>query len=174
MASNVYGVVRTDNMYGTDVRAALVSVKYMGSDGATPTEIENGSVVKITSLLEDNEGVIREREIYAGADVATDDDIANIVLIASPEVCYDERERNLEDFINPAGKACRGYHLHSGDCFSVTAEALTGTPAKNAVVELAAGTKLNAAESESGATVVGKIIDVEKAGRHTFYVIKVK
>ena len=45
-----YGVVRTDRMYGTDVGAGLVSVKYMGSDGSTATEIQNGSVVKLGDL----------------------------------------------------------------------------------------------------------------------------
>lgn len=42
-----YGIVRTDNMYGTDVRAALVSIKYMGDNGTTPTAIENGNVLKV-------------------------------------------------------------------------------------------------------------------------------
>lgn len=38
-----YGVVRTDNMTGTDVRSELVSVKYMGANKKTATEIENGA-----------------------------------------------------------------------------------------------------------------------------------
>ena len=42
-----YGIVRTDNMYGTDVRAALVSIRYLGADGNTPTAIENGNVLKV-------------------------------------------------------------------------------------------------------------------------------
>ena len=46
-----YGVVRTDNMFGTDVRAGLVSVRYMGADGSTAAEIENGSVVKLGELV---------------------------------------------------------------------------------------------------------------------------
>ncbi len=39
-----YAVVRTDNMYATDVRAGLVSIQYMGADGSTPTAIENGNL----------------------------------------------------------------------------------------------------------------------------------
>lgn len=163
-----YGVVRTDNMFGTDVRAGLVSVRYMNAENEA-AEIENGSVVKIEALAEG------EREIYVAKDVATDDKIKDVVLIAAPEVMYDERLRNLDEFINEAGKAVRGYHLHTGDIFSVTKEALVGAeaPAVGNIVELAKGTKLSVAEAATGATVVGKIIEVEIAGRYTYYVIKV-
>lgn len=165
-----YAVVRTDAMAGTDVRGQLVSVKYMGADGATPTAIENGNVLKIGALM------TGEREIYIGGAVAANDKIDDIVLIASPEVVYDERKRNLDDFVNEAGKACRGYHIHSGDTFSVTAGALsgTGTPAVGNIVELAAGTKLAfAASATTGSTKVGRIIAVDVVGRYTYYAIKV-
>ena len=165
-----YAVVRTDAMAGTDVRGQLVSVKYMGADGATPTAIENGNVLKIGALM------TGEREIYIGGAVAANDKIDDIVLIASPEGVYDERKRNLDDFVNEAGKACRGYHIHSGDTFSVTAEALsgTGTPAVGNIVELAAGTKLAfAASATTGSTKVGRIIAVDVVGRYTYYAIKV-
>lgn len=165
-----YGIVRTDNMYGTDVRAALVSIKYMGTDGSTPTAIENGNVLKVGALISG------EREVYVGGKVAADDKATDIVLIASPEVMYDERKKNLDEFINEAGKACRGYRLHSGDIFSVTKDALAGkaTPAVGDVVELAAGTKLNvAATATSGSTAIGSVIDVNVVGRYTYYAIKV-
>lgn len=165
-----YAVVRTDAMAGTDVRGQLVSVKYMGADGATPTAIENGNVLKIGALM------TGEREIYIGGAVAANDKIDDVVLIASPEVVYDERKRNLDDFVNEAGKACRGYHIHSGDTFSVTAEALsgTGTPAVGNIVELAAGTKLAfVASATTGSTKVGRIIAVDVVGRYTYYAIKV-
>ena len=165
-----YGIVRTDNMYGTDVRAGLVSVQYMGDNGSTPTKIENGSVLKIDAL------VSGEREVYVGGKVAADTAIGDVVLVASPEVMYDERKRNLDEFINEAGKDCRGYRLHSGDMFSVTKEALIGesAPAVGNIVELAAGTKLNvAASATGGSTVVGKIIAIDATSRYTYYVIKV-
>ena len=163
-----YGIVRTDNMYGTDVRAALVSIKYMGEDGATPTAIENGSVLKVGALIEG------EREIYVGGAVAANDKVEDVVLVASPEVMYDERKKNLDEYINVAGKACRGYHIHSGDIFSVTKEALTGeaAPAVGNVVELAEGTKLSVAKEATGATVVGTIIAIDVVGRYTYYAIK--
>ena len=163
-----YGIVRTDNMYGTDVRAALVSIKYMGEDGATPTAIENGSVLKVGALIEG------EREIYVGGAVAANDKVEDVVLVASPEVMYDERKKNLDEYINVAGKACRGYHIHSGDIFSVTKEVLAGevAPAVGDVVELAEGTKLSVAKDATGATVVGTIIAVDVVGRYTYYAIK--
>ena len=143
-----YGIVRTDNMYGTDVRAALVSIKYMGEDGATPTAIENGSVLKVGALIEG------EREIYVGGAVAANDKVEDVVLVASPEVMYDERKKNLDE--------------------SVTKEALTGeaAPAVGNVVELAEGTKLSVAKDATGATVVGTIIAVDVVGRYTYYAIK--
>lgn len=164
-----YGIVRTDNMYGTDVRAALVSIKYMGTDGDTPTAIENGNVLKVGKLIDG------EREIYAGSKVAKADKVTDIVLIASPEVMYDERKKNLEEFINEAGKACRGYRIHSGDTFSVTKDALAGkaSPAVGDIVELADGTKLSvAASATSGSTTVGTIIATDVVGRYTYYAIK--
>lgn len=166
-----FGIVRTDLMYGTDVRTGLASVKYLGSDGATPTAIENGNVLKLGNLI------TGEREVYVGGDVAANDNVKDVVLVASPEVNYDERIRNLDQYINEAGKIVRGYRFHKGDVFSVTKDALDGnaTPAINDVVEFKAGTKLNVASSAtSGSTVLGKIIAIETAGRYTYYVIRVE
>lgn len=170
-----YGVVRTDNMYGTDVRAALVSIKYIVTTGSgndtvkTETAIENGNVLKAGGLMDG------EREILEGSAVAANTPLSEVVLIASPELIYDERKKNLDDFINEAGKACRGYRLHSGDIFGLTKECFTGsTPAVGNVVELAAGTKLKAvASATSNTTTVGKVIAKEVVGRYTYYVVRV-
>lgn len=158
-------VVRTDKMFATDNRAGLVSVRYQPGD--TMTAIDNGNVVKIGALEEGS------REVYKGVTPAAEDAIKDIVLIASPEVMYDERKRNLDEFQNAEGAIARGYHLHTNDIFSVTKEALTGDePAVGKVVELAAGTKLNVAASATG-TLVGTIIDINVVGRYTYYVIQV-
>lgn len=159
-----YAVVRTDNMAGTDVRSMLVSVKYMGADGTTPTAIENGNVLKIGALA------TGEREIYVGGATAEDTKVSDVVLVASPEVMYDERKKNLDEFINEAGKIVRGYRLHSGDVFSVTKEAISGTAAVGDAVALGAGTKLVA---KGTGTAVGKVIALETAGRYNYIVIKV-
>lgn len=158
-------VVRTDKMFATDNRAGLVSVRYQPGD--VNTAIDNGNVVKITTLEDGS------REVYKGVTPAADDAIKDIVLIASPEVMYDEHNRNLDKFQNAAGDIARGYHLHTNDIFSVTKEALTGAdPVVGNVVELTAGTKLNVTASATG-TVVGTIIDVNVVGRYTYYVIQV-
>lgn len=163
-----YGVVRTDNMTGTDVRAELVSVRYQPS--GTKTAIENGNVVKIGDLETGS------REVYKGSTPAANDNIKDIVLVASPEVMYDERKRDLDEFINEAGTIARGYHLHTNDIFSVTIDALDGNskPAVGDVVELKAGTKLNVVDSlTGGSTKVGDIIDINIVGKYTYYAIKV-
>jgi hypothetical protein len=166
-----YAVVRTDKMIGTDVRSELVSVRYQPSN--VKTAIENGNVVKLGALETGS------REIYKGATPAANDDITAIVLIATPEVMYDERKRNLDEFINEAGTIARGYRLHKHDIFSVTKDALDGaeTPAVGDVVELKAGTKLNvkaaATGATSGSTVVGTIIDKNVVGRYTYFAIEV-
>lgn len=163
----IHAIVRTDLMHGTDNRADLVSIKYMGADGDTPTAIDNGNVLKAGALMKG------EREVLVGAAVATGTALNEIVLVASPEVMYDERKRNLEDYENEAGKVCRGYRLRSGDIFSVTKEAFSAEPsAASKVVELAAGTKLKPAASSASA--IGDIIAVDTVGRYTFYVIRIR
>lgn len=170
-----HGVVRTDLLDGTDVRAALVSIEYLGANGQTETDIDNGNVLKVGALKGDASNGY-EREIYVGSQPAANDNLNDIVLIATPEVMYDERLRNLDDFYNVAGTPCRGYRLRHGNVFSVTKEALDGkaSPAIGDIVELKAGTKLNvAASATNGSTVVGKIIAIDVVGRHTYYAIRV-
>lgn len=165
-----YGVVRTDNMQGTDVREGLVSIEYLGADGKTPTAIENGNVLKVGALK------AGEREIRVGAAVAANTPIEEVVLIASPEVMYDPLKKDLDQFINEAGFPARGYRLHHGDIFSVTKDALAGaaTPAVGNVVELAAGTKLSvAASATGGSTVIGTILAIDVVGKYTYYAIQV-
>lgn len=165
-----YAVVRTDNLDGTDVRAELASAVYMGSDGATPTEIENGNVILLGALMEG------EREKHIATDVAADSNIKEVFLVATPEDMYDDTKHGLDKFINEANMPIRCYGLPPRGVFSVTKEALTGAeaPAKGNIVELAAGTKLNVAEAAtSGSTQVGIIEDVEIVGRLTFYVIRI-
>lgn len=162
-------VVRTDKMFGTDNRAGLVSVRYQVRDNVYG-EIQNGNVLLLNGLEAGS------REVYKGTAPAANSALADVVLVASPEVMYDERKRNLDEFINAEGSICRGYHLHTGDIFSVTKEALAGAeaPAVGNIVELKADTKLNVATSLTpGSTKVGKIIDINVVGRYTYYVIEV-
>lgn len=172
MANVIHAVVRTDKLMGTDVRSMLESVKYMGS-GSTETEIENGNVLKVDGLL--TVDGVAEREVKKGVTPAANSKLDEIVLVAAPEVMYDERLRSLSDYVSEAGKIVRGYHLHSGDIFSVTAEALkNASPAVGQVIELAASTKWNnVANATSGSTKIGKIIAKDIVGQFTYYVIQV-
>lgn len=163
---NKHAVIRTDLMSGTNDGSLLRSFKYFDAEG-NPAEIDNGHVVKLEALMDG------EREIWKAVDPAEDTPLADICLVAGVEVMYDERKRNLDEYVNEAGKAVRGYMSHTNQFHGVTIEALDceGEPAVGNFVVLQAGTKLKVVASESG-TVYGKIVAIEPAGRYTYYVIK--
>lgn len=164
-----YGVVRTDRLLGITNHAGIVSAKYYVD--TTATAIENGNVVKLAGLIDG------EREIYKAVAPAANTALEEIVLVATPELMYDERKRALDEFINEAGRPVRGYRLHSGDIFSVTAAALSTSLTKiekGNVVELQAGTKLKVTASlTANSTKVGKIADINVVGPYTYYAIEV-
>ena len=165
-----HGVVRTDDMFNTDVRVGPVSLKYFTGDPAVATEIDNGNVVLLGDLIEG------EYYMYSATTPAANSPKNDIVLVASVEIMYDERKRALSEFYNAAGRVCRAYHLHTWDIFSVTKDALDGKeePAVGDLVELKAGTKLNVvASATNGSTQIGKIIDINVVSGMTFYAIQV-
>ena len=167
--ANLYSVVRTDNMLGTASGTHLDSVRFFDSNDK-PAAIENGHVVKVGALLDN------ERELHKATAPAANTPIKEIGLVATPEVFYDERLHNLSDFINEAGTNARVYYLHTGDEFSVTEEgvAAAATVAVGNIAELQAGTKIKiVASATSGSTVIGKVIAVEKTSRYTYIVIRV-
>lgn len=117
-------------------------------------DLQNGSVVVVGGLVDG------EREAYSTSKPALDTAVSAIAILTSPEVCADERKKNLSDFTNPKEKLATADLLCSRDIFSLTAEGFDGTPAKDAIVELQASYKLKAVSTAtSGATAVGKIID---------------
>lgn len=89
-------------------------------------------------------------------------------VIASVEVMYDERKKNLDEFVNEAGAICRGYIPRSMNMFSVTAEAFADkeVPAVGDAIGIANG-KLEAGSEKP----LGSCVAIEKAGRYTYYVI---
>lgn len=163
-----HGVIRTDLMSGTKQPADLVSFRYMGA-GSTATEIDNGNVVKLDGYMEG------ERELFKAVTPAADTPIDELAIVASVEIMYDERKKDLCEYVNAAGANVRGYIPRKRNIFSVTKEAIDGTPEKGNLVELQAGsTKMKAvASATGGTTTIGKVIDIEKHGRTTFYVIQV-
>lgn len=166
-----HGIFRSDLMSGTDVAADLVSVKYVDSD-SKGVEIDNGCVVKLDGLM------TGEREVQKGVTPDANTPLGDIAIIASPEVFYDERMKNLDEYTNEAGKICRGYIPRSRNIFAVTEDALnvgTGvTPAVGYAVELMKDVTLNVvATPTSGSTQVGEIYAIELVGKYTYYVIKI-
>lgn len=171
--ANKYGVVRTDNMTGTVNGVYLDSVRYFTTTTTandTPTAIENGNVVKVGALLDG------ERELHLATTPAANTALKEIGLVATPEVFYDERIHNLDQFINEAGSNVRVYYLHQNDEFGITAECFEAAAAVAVgdIVELQAKTKLKIVKSATASTTtVGHIIAIEAAGRYTYYVVRV-
>lgn len=158
-----YTVFRSDLMHGTDSGVDLVSVRvYDASD--EPIAVENGAIVE---LKEYEDG---EREVWKGVLATASSKLSDCVVIGSEEVFYDERKKNLDEFINDAGSICRGYILRSRNMFSVTKEGFVGgtAPAKGDAVGIGADGKINASGSGLGTTQA-----VEAAGRYTYYVIRI-
>ena len=161
-----YAVVRLDNLSGQDVHADMRSLRMYDGTGssANQIEVENGVIAELVALE------TGEREMWKAVKATSESDITDCVLIATPEVLYDERKRNLDDFINEAGKAARGYILRRGNIFSVTEEGFVSDtpPAVGGAVGIGTGGKLDA----SG-TGFGVCIDINVVGRYTYYAIMI-
>jgi len=158
-----YCVIRTDLLSGTHQAADLVSLRFYDAEGK-PAEVENGTIVKLRGY-EDG-----EREVMKAVAATASDDLNDCAIVAGVELMYDERKKNLDEYINEAGKAVRGYIPRSRNLFSVTKEGFVGgkVPTKGAKVGVGAGGKIDAA-----GTGLGECADIEVAGRYTYYTIKV-
>ena len=162
-----HSVVRLDNMSATTDGTLLRSLKFYGADD-NYADIDNGMVVKLEAL-EDG-----EREMWKAVAPAANTPLDEVVLVATPEVMYDERLYNLNDFYNEAGTASRGYKFHTGNIFSITTDAIDGTATKGHLVELQAGIKMKDVQTATtGSTVIGKIIALDTVGTLKFAVIEV-
>lgn len=157
-----YTVFRSDLMTGTDVAADLVSLRVYNNDDKIA--VENGTIVKLAGYEQG------QREIRKAALASASDDIKDCAIVASVELFYDERKKNLDEFINEAGAACRGYILHPQDMFSVTADGFVGgtAPAVGDAVGIGANGKIDAS-----ADGLGECMAIETVGRYTYYVIRV-
>lgn len=97
-----YTVIRTDLMSGTKQPADLVSLRFYDASGEV-AEVENGVIVKLEGYEDGEREVMKAVAATAGAD------LNECAIVAGVEVMYDERKKNLDEFINEAGKATRGY-----------------------------------------------------------------
>ena len=156
-----YCVIRTDLMAGTKNPDQLVSVRYYADEAVA--EVENGVIVELKGY-EDG-----QREVMKAVAATAESNLADCAVIAAPEVMYDERKKNLDEFINEAGKAVRGYRLPDRNMFALTAEGFAGAaPALNGKVGIGDNGKLDAAK-----TGFGECVHIETAGRYTYYTIKI-
>lgn len=158
-----YTVIRTDLMSGTKQPADLVSLRFYDAEGKQ-AEVENGVIVELKGYE------TGEREVMKAVAATSASDLNDCAIVAGVEVMYDERKKNLDEYINEAGKAVRGYIPRSRNLFSITKEGFVGgtVPTKDAEVGIGTGGKIDA----SG-TGLGKCVDIETAGRYTYYTIKV-
>lgn len=158
-----YAIIRTDLMSGTKQPADLVSLRFYDADGNV-AEVENGVIVQLQGL-EDG-----QREVHKAVAATAGADLNECAIIAAPEVMYDERLKNLEDFINEKGKAIRGYIPRSRNIFSLTPEGFVdqAVPTVGAEVGIGANGKVDAA-----GTGLGKCIHIEQVGRYTYYAIEI-
>ena len=163
MADQKYCVIRTDLMSGTKQPADLVSLRFYNEDGEV-AEVENGVIVELQGYEEG------EREVMKAVAATASSSLNDCAIVAGIEIMYDERKHNLDEFINEAGKAARGYILRSRNLFSVTKEGFVdgSVPAKEAEVGIGEGGKIDAA-----GTGLGKCVHIEIAGRYTYYTIEV-
>ena len=158
-----YTVIRTDLLSGTDVAADLVSLRvYDTADN--PIEVENGTIVELKGY-EDG-----QREVMKAVLATSASNVEDCAIVATEEVLYDERKKNLDEFINEAGSICRGYIPRSRNMYSITKDGFVGgtVPATGDAVGIGADGKVDAA-----GTGYGTIMAVEVAGRYTYYVIKI-
>lgn len=163
MADQKYCVIRTDLMSGTKQPADLVSLRFYNADGEV-AEVENGVIVELQGYEEG------QREVMKAVAATSSSDLNDCAVVAGIEIMYDERKHNLDEFINEAGKAVRGYIPRSRNLFSVTKEGFVGgtVPAVEAEVGIGEGGKIDAA-----GTGLGKCVHIEIAGRYTYYTIEV-
>lgn len=158
-----YCVIRTDLASGTKQPADLVSLRFYNAEGEK-AEVENGVIVHLQGYEEG------EREVRKAVAATAGADLNECAIIAAPEVMYDERLKNLEDFINEKGKAIRGYIPRSRNTFSFTKEGFVNgvVPAVDAEVGIGANGKIDAA-----GTGLGKCVHIEQVGRYTYYAIEI-
>lgn len=160
-----YTVFRSDLLSGTDVAADLVSIRVYDTDGTTPIEVENGTLVELLGY-ENGKREVMKAKLATSSTAAT-----ALAIVAAPEVMYDERKKNLDQFINEAGAIVRGYIPRSRNMYSVTKEGFVSATPQTTIggaVGVGTGGKLNA--SGSG---FGTLMAIEIVGRYTYYVIKI-
>lgn len=145
------------------VRLDKMQSSYTGNlEHVTHTaDMTNGLFVNLGGLVT-GERELRQVSVPATATLTSEE----VLLVAAPEVMYDERLDQLADFVIKANTAARAYHVHVGDIFTVTTDLLTGTPAIGKFVIPANGSLKGAIATDlsGGTRFAAKIIDKDTLG----------
>lgn len=136
------GVINLDRISG----AQLFSLKHSAA-------LENGNVCNLGAI------VAGEREVYDVATPATATlASAQVILVASPEVMYDETKL-ITDFTIPAGTISRGVALVPGNIVQISDSIIDGTTVVGQFV-IAANTSLKlAASATASGKFTGRVIE---------------
>ncbi len=146
-------IVRLDKMQGS-YNGNLEHVVHTSN-------MTNGLFINLGALVT-GERELRQVATPATATLASEE----VLLVAHPEVMYDERLDQLADFFIKSNTAARAYHLHLGDIFTLTTDLLTGTPAVNKFVIPANGSLKGAIANDlsGGTRFAAKIIEKDALG----------
>jgi len=168
--ATIHAVLRLDEMTGTNLSAALKSVRFYASD--KPAAIDNAQVVVL--------GDKYDREVYKATAPTADSTVADLYLSAGVELFYDQTETHyLTEWENDTKRPFRVYKISQleGQTFSATAEAFEGTPAVDSYVGFAADSTKLLIQSAKDDKTFGKIVYKESTGygdgAYTYYMIDV-
>lgn len=161
---NIHGVVNTARHEGTINGTAhtQVMVYDSGANAGNKVDCDNGTIVTLGNYMALDTTIEPNYEVYkANIETSkTGEDIKNIVIVASPEMIYDETYHyGLENFYNEADKPVRAYFLKNNSMISLSKEAFSN-PTDVSVgqdVYLAGEKKLTVGSSISDAYKVGHI-----------------
>lgn len=154
-----YCVMRTDKMHGTTDASSLVNVKISA-------DLENGTIVKYSGLA------TGEREAFVATPATGSESLNELAILCGPEVMYDERKKNLNEYINEVvnnGGIYRAYKFFNGDMFSLTAPGFVTEPTPADIGKNVAVGADGKVEVAGSGTKFGKLIAIE----NEYYVLQV-
>ena len=163
MANHV--MFRSDAMAGTTLGQYLVSLR-------VANEIDNGMLVAVGSLE------AGQREVKAMAAITADTKVGAIAVLGSEEVDKEASFDTVGGFTNKVGTIARGYILHDGGAYAVTAGAFdTGKiPVVGNTIYAKINTNLHTTDAKSGEdnnVKIGTCEAIETDGATTWYVIRI-
>lgn len=146
----------------TIVRLSKIAAVYDGRIESVvhSADMPNGSLINLGGFVT-GETELRQVAVPATATLGSEE----VLLVASPEVMYDAG-KGIADFVNPANKPARAFHLTVGDIFEITTDGVDGTPAvgKYIIPQNNSMKPVVANDLSAGTRFAGKIIDTTKLG----------